>query len=671
MWYNDLYRRHLLDMHIEDWNDDFLSQFSPKDYVCNLKKANINYAMIYLQSHAGLCYFPTKSGTVHRLFEKKPDLIKKTIELCRENGIRVIGYYSLVYNTREHDKHPDWRLKGSDGLSNRERAGELEKSALAFTSAKAGRYGHVCPSNMDYRRFTFEQIDEMLDYFDIDALFFDMPFWPHTCYCDSCQKLFAERYGQDKSMPKEPVSELIEFKAYAMGDFIKAVTDHVKSRRPDMPVEHNFASSVAGDTFNGCSEEVLAQCDYVGGDLYGDLYNHAFACKFYKNATENPPFEQMFSRCKPALRMHTLTKTYDEMKTAMASTMAHHGATLVIDAIDPIGTMDSRVYDQVGKIFEFQMGYEPYFTGDMVEETGLYYGMRSRLPGKGVTSLTACAQAGRTLSRAHIPFGVTGCFHDLTGYRIIAAPMLSSLESKDNARITAYVENGGILYLSGCGNSELVKALTGNRFIENSIERNLYVAPKPGFESIFSGFTAKYPIPFEESAPMVEPGANTQVIATLTFPYTKPDDIRFAAIHSDPPGVPTDIPAVTVTSYGKGKVIWSALPFENMPYEEHRQAFLNLLHFFGKPDYFFSSDAPVNVDITAFRNENSVTVNLVVMDEEAITRPALPFTVKVRCKAKQVLLLPEKTSVDFRIADGCTVFTTRQTDIFDMYELVL
>ena len=46
MWYNDLYRRHLLDMHIEDWNDDFLSQFSPKDYVCNLKKANINYAMI-------------------------------------------------------------------------------------------------------------------------------------------------------------------------------------------------------------------------------------------------------------------------------------------------------------------------------------------------------------------------------------------------------------------------------------------------------------------------------------------------------------------------------------------------------------------------------------------------------------------------------------------------
>ena len=82
---------------------------------------------------------------------------------------------------------------------------------------------------MDYRRFTFEQIDEMLDYFDIDALFFDMPFWPHTCYCDSCKKLFAERYGQDKSMPEEPVSELIEFKAYAMGDFIKAVTEDRKS----------------------------------------------------------------------------------------------------------------------------------------------------------------------------------------------------------------------------------------------------------------------------------------------------------------------------------------------------------------------------------------------------------------------------------------------------------
>ena len=54
MFYSNLYRRHLMDMHIEDWDPQFLSRFCPETYVENLKKANINYAMIYLQSHAGL-----------------------------------------------------------------------------------------------------------------------------------------------------------------------------------------------------------------------------------------------------------------------------------------------------------------------------------------------------------------------------------------------------------------------------------------------------------------------------------------------------------------------------------------------------------------------------------------------------------------------------------------
>ena len=36
MWYSDLFRRHLLDMHIEDWDEEFLSAFSPETYVDNL-----------------------------------------------------------------------------------------------------------------------------------------------------------------------------------------------------------------------------------------------------------------------------------------------------------------------------------------------------------------------------------------------------------------------------------------------------------------------------------------------------------------------------------------------------------------------------------------------------------------------------------------------------------
>lgn len=663
MFYSKLYRRHLLDMHIDDWNEEFLRDFSPEAYVENLKKAKVNYAMIYLQSHAGLCYFPTKVGVMHKRFENEPDLIKRVVDLCHEADIKVIGYYSLNYNTREHDNHPEWRMVQENGRSRRENGSEGDE--LSFASTKLARYGFLCPSNMEHRDFVYAQIDEMLEYFDCDALFFDMPFWPHTCYCRHCVKAFGA------PIPADPNDRaLVEFKAKVMGEFIQSVTDHVKSRRPDMPVEHNFAGGVAHRSNDGCLEEVMAACDYVGGDLYGDLYNHSFACKFYKNATKNQPFEQMFSRCKPALRMHTLTKTPDEMKTALSSTMQHHGATLVIDAIDPVGTMDSRLYDRVGELFAFQEPYEPYFTGEMVEEVGLYYGLRSVKFKEPITAVTCCANAVKTLTRAHIPHGVTGNFHSLDTYRIIAAPVLTALEDGDNDRLVDYVENGGTLYLSGAENAALVEKLTGNRFSKMTEEVNIYVAPKPGYEEVFCGFNQKYPLPFEIAATVVEPG-DCEVIATLTFPYTKPDDVRFASIHSNPPGVASDIPAVTVNSYGKGRVIWSALPIENMTYEEYRQIFLNLLHMGGKPDYFFRSDAPKHVELTAFRDEGHVTLNAVALDEESVTTDVLPFTVQVKVQAKAVKLLPAGEEIPFTVKDGYTEFKTRQLHIFDMYDIIL
>ena len=86
MFYSTLYRRHLLDMHIDDWHEDFLRDFSPTVYVETLQKAKVNYAMIYLQSHVGLCYFPTETGTVHKRFEAEPDLIRRVVEPCPAAG---------------------------------------------------------------------------------------------------------------------------------------------------------------------------------------------------------------------------------------------------------------------------------------------------------------------------------------------------------------------------------------------------------------------------------------------------------------------------------------------------------------------------------------------------------------------------------------------------------
>ncbi len=673
MWYSDLYRRHLLDMHIEDWSSEFLSEFSPEEYVKNLKKAQINYAMIYFQSHVGLCYFPTKVGTMHAAFEKDPYTMKRLVDLCRENNIRVCGYYSLIHNTREHDKHPEWRMLSLDGKSSRDSKFETEK--LDFVSAKGGRYGLCCPNNPEHVKFVYDQIDEMLEFFDFDAFFFDMPFWPHTCYCKHCREKYIRYFGH--AIPEKVYNntpeyyELAQYRYKAMGEFIQSVTDHVKKRRPDMPIEHNYAQSIAASSTCGCGEEVNAACDYVGGDLYGNLYTHSFACKYFRSVSKNQPFEQMFSRCKPALWMHTLTKTSDEMKTALAVTMAHHGATLVIDAIDPIGTMDSRVYDRIGEVFDLQKPYEKYFTGKCIEDIGIYYGTRSRVNDEQYNSRECCRVLGETLIRAHIPFGVTGSVSDISRYPVLIAPALSRLEEKDNDRLIKYVENGGVLYISGCGNLKLAEELTGSKFERMTEEKNLYIAPADGNSELFGGFTKKYPLTFVGFAPVVKAGENCRVLATLTFPYTKPNELKFASIHSDPPGRASDIPALTVNDYGKGKVIWSALPIEAMEYTEYREIVLNIISSVSQPIYSLYSDAPSNVEIVSYKDENSFTVNTVVLCEESRSVPALPFEIRIKTdlRPERVTLLPSEETLPFSFEDGYTVFKTRVLNIFDMYKI--
>ena len=680
MWYSNLYRRHLVDMHIEDDRDIYLSEFSVEKYIENLKKCKANYAMIYLQSHVGLCYFPTKSGVMHKHFEKNPDEMRRLIDLCHENGIKVMAYYSLVFNTREHDRRPEWRMLTDNGQSRRER-GNAPSDGLAFASKQLARYGLLCPNNEEYFEFTKTQIDEMLDYCSPDGLFFDMPFWPAPaiCYCESCKKRWADEVGGEIPLNPAVGSEahtILSKKRYEwMGEWAQKVTGYVKSVAPELAVYHNGASLVAGSSNNGCGESVNDACDFCGGDLYGDIYNQSFVCKLYKNITKNPPFEYMFSRCKPALRAHTLTKSLDEMKTAIAVTASHHGATLVIDAIDPVGTFDERVYERFGEAFSLQIPYEPYFRGEMAEDIAVYFGIRSKVDPTGckITSIDGATGASRMLIRNHVPYGVTGGFHRVEGYKAIIAPMLHISEEDGNERLCEYVKNGGVLYLSGVGNKSLVSELTGGKIGKKIQEKRVYIAPRTEYEESFLGFNAKYPLPFDGVAFEIEGIDESDVAAYFTLPYTKSTEHAFASIHSDPPGTPTDIPAVVCKKYGKGTVIWSSLPLECGETEEYSDILLSLLRRFAdlsKPT--FETDAPGNVEVTLFESEGEKLVNCTVLTTGYKAYPVSPFKVRVKCEAKPraVTLLPDATEIEFKYKEGYVEFEASKLEIFDMYRIV-
>lgn len=164
-WYAASYRRNLVDMHIEDWDAGFLARLDPQRYVELLCTARVQAAMVYANSHVGYCYWPTRSGRMHRGFGGR-DVFGAIVEGCHAAGMDVVAYYSVIFNNYAYEREPEWRLLDSSGQPSRE--GER------FHRWLKPRYGICCPNNPGYREFVVEQLRELCAGYRFEGFFFDM-----------------------------------------------------------------------------------------------------------------------------------------------------------------------------------------------------------------------------------------------------------------------------------------------------------------------------------------------------------------------------------------------------------------------------------------------------------------------------------------------------------------
>lgn len=639
-WYQGIYRRQLVDMHVNDDDPLYLSGFRAEDYFRALKKAEIRSPMIYLQSHTGLCNYPTKVAKTHAAMTGTNNGIRRLISLCLEDGMKVVGYYSLIFNNFAADTHPDWEMKDADGKTWRDH-GE--------------RYGLCCPNNGEYRLFLTENLRELAGYFPrTHGMFYDMPYWEITCHCDACRKRFREETGRElpeKEDWQDPAWLLFVRKRQDwMGEFARFVRRLSLTLMPESTVELNFSAAIGCEWLGGSTEDINAACEFTGGDLYGDLYNHSFSAKYYYGVTRNQPFEYMTCRCNASLREHTVTKPQEVLDREILLTCAHHGASMIIDAINPDGTLDERVYEKMGNAFRKQIPYENYMDrGTLYADVAVYFDSRTQFRDRECATFNKlCAiNAHRTLVENHIPVAIVanGNMDRLQDYRMIVAPCLQDFENDEPMKFIEYVENGGVLYLSGKSDKRLIEKFFGAEFIgytngasetENRFRGKrvqAYVRPTDDYVPLMAEFNDKYPLPFTYKLPLFRKGKGN-VKARVTLPYTVPDDRRkYASIHSNPPGIPTDFPAVTEISYGKGKVVWTTALLEEDERKNYKDIFANVVRRFVTPKYDISASR--RVECVIFEETERVFLSFVDLDgsDECVRRV---FSVKFPRQYKSV-----------------------------------
>ena len=141
-WYVSAYRRAVIDMHIPDWDDKFLSRVDVQQYVNMLVRARAQSIVAYAMSHVGLFNYPTKVGRPHKGLKGR-NLVREIIDACHGHQIAVQLYNSLVFDRTTADLHPDWRMRTVRRQGPRRREAGMASSAsthrIASTSGPGSR----------------------------------------------------------------------------------------------------------------------------------------------------------------------------------------------------------------------------------------------------------------------------------------------------------------------------------------------------------------------------------------------------------------------------------------------------------------------------------------------------------------------------------------------------
>lgn len=630
-WIQESFFRTLTDFHIPNF-EGALDKFDPERYADSIKRSGATTTYVAAANCLGLCFYPTKTGLRHKAAER--DVFGATLKACHDRGIRVICYMNS-WGTFVCDKHPDWNVINSKGVSKRDTT----------------RYGNPCPNNPEFRTYINNIVTELVSGYDIDGLWVDMNgIFSPVCYCKSCEEKYRRLTG--KELPR-----VLDFDDPDLHTYFRfkhdSVTEHVAMMRatalaikPDITV--TFQCAQLNDPFRHGHNGVkfYDQCDYLAGDFYTGRDGINTVSRLLYRLSDTLPFEYMISRCSGVLDAHTMNKDMGEITRQAFCAYMQKGAFVLIDAIDPDGGFNEAYYAEISGLAETLAPYLPHidYQEKALREIAVYYSIDSAARndehvGKGIDDirtgqlLKRLENISHALGRAHLDFDVlTKRSLDALGeYKVLILPDAEMLGDEEIEAIRAFVKAGGCAYISGKSSIKdgegRVQAdfrladVLGLKFEETFALYPSYLAPVDKHQALFGKYTAKHPHMIKERMVKATPTAG-ETLATVTLPISIPSDhLHFSSAISDPPMTATASPAIHENTFGKGRVIWCAGRLENDPIPDNMTLFTDLvLRLLGEPQV--KLDAPECVEHVLYAGEDCWKLNL--LNHQEIS-PAIPI----------------------------------------------
>ena len=516
-------------------------------YVKELKRFHANAVLI----NAGgiLASYPTSLKYHFQSPYLQGDGLDRIIAECHRNGIRVLARTDFSKIRMEiFEQHPEWAYRTANG------------EIVNYNGDV-----HACLNGGFQQEYQFEIIRELLTRLDFDGIFYNMSGFQTKdysyheygiCHCEACRRRFREMYGLElpgKTDMQDPVyRKYRRFTEMCNAEHEAALARFVR--------ELGGQFAINGHDYQHCESNT---------EIGRPLPSWQYSASSNSRCCAGPEEERM--PCNAAVdflgfpyRHIAVSPELQELRLWQNLTNRGGLDYYLMGRLD--NHRDTSGFAAVQKVFAFHEQHEKELTG--WKNAGRVLVLRTSLWGE----IPEVLGWVRALTEAHIPFAET-LLQEITDpdqlkrYRCVIAAGVQRLSDTQAGMLDAFVQAGGTLLATGeTGLCDEEFERRGAYPLQSlGIRRILHV------ENSWEEMSAMYRIREEDRAVFTHLPAGAFIAPgqkRVYFQGDKNDTGYLRLIPRHPYGPPercyytreTDLPGVTVHSYGKGRGVY--VPWE-------------------------------------------------------------------------------------------------------------
>ena len=444
--FKSTYRGYLIDHHSPDPPVVTLENLDPAAYERFFAEAHIDQIMVYCKDHWGSSYYNTETGRKHPGLGSR-DWVAELVPVLRKHDIEFTAYYCFEYDSYAPAAYPEWSVQTADGIPLR--------CGMPTNSCNA-KWGIPC-LHTGYRDYVLKQLQEIVSKYHPDSLFIDI-FGMTLCYCETCRKLYRDRFGYDiPETDEDRLAHNLDVVSY-LDDEAEKMLDDVRRTvlkiDPELAVTINFSAHYP--------KRIRDKLDYLFTEPWaGNWLSGAYA----RDTSGGKPFQlgpgeisQVYNyQPDTVYELATAEIAAQNSRVFMYSESMHFDGTLEMEEARKVG----RAYGEIEK-------FQPYLTNRTIhadiailqsDDADILCAtepVQIRCVGRALVNgphrqaiLGAMKLCDRSMKTWRIVPELELDLQKMCSYKMIILPNLFHIRDELAANLRRYVAQGGCLLVTG------------------------------------------------------------------------------------------------------------------------------------------------------------------------------------------------------------------------------